>query len=148
MSTDHNLTFGALADPTRRSMPARLAMDEATVTALTVPFAMSGPAISKRLKVLERAGRMCAVAWRSGARAGSKLVRLTTPPIGSSTIAASGSRVSIASRNIRAVCRTPAEAVHCRKRGPRHADSARHLRSQDSASRVKDAKGQRHDRKK
>ena len=49
-------TFAALADPTRRAMLARLAKGEATVTELEEPFAMSMPAISKHLKVLERAG--------------------------------------------------------------------------------------------
>ena len=49
-------TFLALADPTRRAILARLALGEATVTELTEPFDMSQPAISKHLKVLERAG--------------------------------------------------------------------------------------------
>jgi len=49
-------TFGALADPTRRAILARLASGEASVTELASPFAMSMPAISKHLKVLERAG--------------------------------------------------------------------------------------------
>src|SRR5437764_11651015 len=48
-------TFSALADPTRRAILARLAKGEATVTELAEPFAMSLPAISKHLKVLERA---------------------------------------------------------------------------------------------
>ena len=49
-------TFFALADPTRRAILARLASGEASVTELTAPFAMSQPAISKHLRVLERAG--------------------------------------------------------------------------------------------
>lgn len=49
-------TFAALADPTRRAIVARLASGEASVTELAEPFAMSQPAISKHLKVLERAG--------------------------------------------------------------------------------------------
>jgi DNA-binding transcriptional ArsR family regulator len=49
-------TFAALADPTRRAILARLATGEASVTELAEPFAMSQPAISKHLKVLERAG--------------------------------------------------------------------------------------------
>ena len=49
-------TFAALADPTRRAILARLAAGEASVTDLARPFAMSQPAISKHLKVLERAG--------------------------------------------------------------------------------------------
>ncbi|OLE21533.1 MAG: transcriptional regulator [Actinobacteria bacterium 13_1_20CM_3_71_11] len=49
-------TFAALADPTRRSILARLAGGEATVSELAEPFALSLPAISKHLKVLQRAG--------------------------------------------------------------------------------------------
>ena len=49
-------TFGALADPTRRAILARLALGEATVMELAKPFSMSQPAISKHLKVLEHAG--------------------------------------------------------------------------------------------
>jgi len=49
-------TFLALADPTRRAILARLALGEASVTELAEPFEMSQPAISKHLKVLERAG--------------------------------------------------------------------------------------------
>jgi DNA-binding transcriptional ArsR family regulator len=49
-------TFSALADPTRRAILARLASGEISVTKLAEPFAMSMPAISKHLKVLERAG--------------------------------------------------------------------------------------------
>lgn len=49
-------TFSALADPTRRAMLARLALGELSVTELAKPFEMSMPAISKHLKVLERAG--------------------------------------------------------------------------------------------
>lgn len=57
MTTDRlSLTFAALADPTRRAILARLSQGEATVNELAAPFAMSLPAISKHLKVLERAG--------------------------------------------------------------------------------------------
>jgi DNA-binding transcriptional ArsR family regulator len=49
-------TFAALADPTRRAILARLASGEATVTELAEPFEMTMPAVSKHLKVLERAG--------------------------------------------------------------------------------------------
>jgi len=49
-------TFGALADPTRRAILARLSTGQASVTELAAPFAMSLPAVSKHLKVLERAG--------------------------------------------------------------------------------------------
>ena len=49
-------TFAALADPTRRAILARLALGELSVNELAKPFKMSGPAVSKHLKVLERAG--------------------------------------------------------------------------------------------
>ena len=49
-------TFAALADPTRRAILARLAAGEASVTDLAAPFAMTQPAVSKHLRVLERAG--------------------------------------------------------------------------------------------
>jgi DNA-binding transcriptional ArsR family regulator len=49
-------TFAALADPTRRAILTRLAQGEASVTELAAPFAMTQPAISKHIKVLERAG--------------------------------------------------------------------------------------------
>ena len=57
MSADRlSNTFAALADPTRRALLARLALGETSVTELAEPFDMSLPAISKHLKVLERAG--------------------------------------------------------------------------------------------
>jgi DNA-binding transcriptional ArsR family regulator len=57
MQTDPlSATFSALADPTRRAILARLALGETTVSDLAEPFAMSLPAVSKHLKVLERAG--------------------------------------------------------------------------------------------
>lgn len=57
MPTDRiSTTFAALADPTRRAILARLASGEASVTELAEPFKMTMPAISKHLKVLERAG--------------------------------------------------------------------------------------------
>jgi DNA-binding transcriptional ArsR family regulator len=57
MPTDQlSTTFAALADPTRRAILARLTAGEATVTDLAAPFEMSLPAVSKHLKVLERAG--------------------------------------------------------------------------------------------
>jgi DNA-binding transcriptional ArsR family regulator len=49
-------TFAALADPTRRAILARLSAGETSVTELARPFAMSGPAVTKHLKVLEKAG--------------------------------------------------------------------------------------------
>jgi DNA-binding transcriptional ArsR family regulator len=57
MTADHlSEKFAALADPTRRAILARLALGETSVTELAEPFAMSMPAVSKHLKVLERAG--------------------------------------------------------------------------------------------
>ena len=57
MSPDRlTTTFSALADPTRRAILARLVSGQASVTELAEPFAMSMPAVSKHLKVLERAG--------------------------------------------------------------------------------------------
>ena len=58
METSYTLdaTFAALADPTRRAILARLASGEASVIELAKPFAMSQPAVSRHLKVLERAG--------------------------------------------------------------------------------------------
>src|SRR3989454_3831581 len=57
ITTDRlNRTFAALADPTRRAILARLASGEASVTELADPFDMSLPAVSKHLKVLQRAG--------------------------------------------------------------------------------------------
>ncbi|MEO6422236.1 MAG: metalloregulator ArsR/SmtB family transcription factor [Candidatus Nitrotoga sp.] len=56
-TSDHlSATFSALADPTRRAMLARLAKGEASVNELAEPFAMSLPAVSKHIKVLEKAG--------------------------------------------------------------------------------------------
>ena len=62
-----SVTFAALADPTRRAILARLASGEASVSELAAPFEMSLPAVSKHLKVLERAGlitRGRAAQWR------------------------------------------------------------------------------------
>jgi len=69
-------TFAALADPTRRAIVARLALGEATVTELGRPFAMSGPAISKHLQVLERAGLVA-----RGRKAQWRPCRLDTGPL-------------------------------------------------------------------
>jgi DNA-binding transcriptional ArsR family regulator len=73
-------TFAALADPTRRAILARLAVGEASVTSLAEPFEMSLPAISKHLKVLERAGlivRSREAQWRP--------CRLTADPLKDAT---------------------------------------------------------------
>ncbi|HEU4643214.1 MAG TPA: metalloregulator ArsR/SmtB family transcription factor [Gemmatimonadaceae bacterium] len=72
-----SLTFAALADPTRRAILARLANGECTVGELAKPFAMSGPAISKHLKVLERAGLVS-----RGRDAQWRPCRLQAAPIG------------------------------------------------------------------
>lgn len=57
MAADHlSTTFAALADPTRRAILARLALGECSVTELAEPFDMSMPAVSKHIRVLERAG--------------------------------------------------------------------------------------------
>jgi DNA-binding transcriptional ArsR family regulator len=69
-------TFAALADPTRRAILARLASGEASVTELAAPFAMSQPAISKHLKVLERAGLVS-----RGRDAQRRPCRLETKPL-------------------------------------------------------------------
>jgi DNA-binding transcriptional ArsR family regulator len=74
------LTFGALADPTRRAILARLALGEAAVNELATPFAMSQPAISKHLKVLERAGLIT-----RGREAQRRLSRLEAKPLAEAT---------------------------------------------------------------
>ena len=71
-----SLAFAALADPTRRAIVARLADGECTVGELAKPFAMSGPAVSKHLKVLERAGLVS-----RGRDAQWRPVRLQAAPI-------------------------------------------------------------------
>ena len=73
-------TFAALADPTRRAILAQLASGEAPVTALAAPFAMSQPAISKHLKVLERAGLVS-----RGRDAQRRPVRLEAQPLEQAT---------------------------------------------------------------
>lgn len=69
-------TFAALADPTRRALLARLAAGEAGVMQLAKPFDMSQPAVSKHLKVLERAGLIV-----RGRRAQSRPCRLQAAPL-------------------------------------------------------------------
>ena len=69
-------TFAALADPTRRAILARLATGDATVTELAAPFALSLPAVSKHLKVLQRAGLV-----EQGRRAQWRPCRLTPEPL-------------------------------------------------------------------
>ena len=74
-------TFAALADPTRRAILARLASGEASVTELVKPFAISQPAISKHLKVLERAGLIS-----RGRDAQRRPRRLEAKPLGQATV--------------------------------------------------------------
>ena len=75
-----NATFGALADPTRRAILARLAKGHASVLELAEPFDMSQPAISKHLKVLERAGLIA-----RGRDAQRRPCRLETQPLSDAT---------------------------------------------------------------
>jgi DNA-binding transcriptional ArsR family regulator len=77
MSSDRlDATFAALADPTRRAILARLAQGDASVLELAGPFAMSQPAISKHIKVLERAGLVT-----RGRDAQRRPVRLAAAPL-------------------------------------------------------------------
>ena len=77
MATDTlSLTFAALADPTRRAILTRLGAGSATVKELAAPFTISGPAISKHLRVLERAGLI-----RRGRDAQWRPCRLDAAPI-------------------------------------------------------------------
>ncbi len=79
MHTDQDplsTTFAALADPTRRAILARLSKGEATVTELAAPFALSLPAVSKHLKVLQRAGLI-----EQGRQAQWRPCRLTPEPL-------------------------------------------------------------------
>lgn len=71
-----DMTFSALADPTRRAILARLALGEATVNELAEPFALSQPTISRHLKVLERAGLIA-----SGRDAQRRPRRLVAEPL-------------------------------------------------------------------
>lgn len=77
MSTDRlSATFAALADPTRRAILARLSQGENSLTALAEPFEMSLPAVSKHLKVLERAGLV-----RRGREAQWRPARIDAAPL-------------------------------------------------------------------
>ncbi|WP_410622518.1 ArsR/SmtB family transcription factor [Amycolatopsis sp. cmx-8-4] len=80
-------TFAALADPTRRAILARLATGDATVTELAVPFAMSQPAVSKHLRVLERAGLV-----KRGRDAQRRPCRLVAEPLKAATAWLAGYR--------------------------------------------------------
>src|ERR1700687_5498109 len=77
MSDPLTTTLAALADPTRRAILARLALGETSVTELAAPFAMSLPAVSKHLKVLQRAGLI-----QRGREAQWRPCRLEAAPLG------------------------------------------------------------------
>jgi len=79
--------FGALADPTRRAILTRLAEGEATVMQLTAPFTVSQPAISRHLKVLERAGLISRTR-----RATARLSHLEAEPLKEATVWLAGYR--------------------------------------------------------
>src|SRR5262250_3262390 len=79
-ATRLDATFAALADPTRRAILARLAAGDASVMELAEPFAMSQPAISKHIKVLERAGLVS-----RGAEAHRRPCRIVAKPLAEAT---------------------------------------------------------------
>jgi DNA-binding transcriptional ArsR family regulator len=82
MSVDQlDAVFGALADPTRRSILTRLTLGEATVAELAAPFRVSQPAISRHLKVLERAGLISRTR-----RATARLSHLRAEPLRQATV--------------------------------------------------------------
>lgn len=88
MATDQlDLIFGALADPTRRSILSRLTRGEATVAELAAPFRVSQPAISQHLKVLERAGLITRTR-----RATARLSHLRAEPLRDATVWLAGYR--------------------------------------------------------
>jgi DNA-binding transcriptional ArsR family regulator len=80
-----SMVFGALADPTRRSILRRLSEGEATVAELAAPFSISQPAVSKHLKVLEGAGLVS-----RSRRATARLSRLEAEPLREATVWLSG----------------------------------------------------------
>ena len=82
-----DVVFGALADPTRRSILTRLTQGEATVAELAAPFSVSQPAISRHLKVLERAGLISRTR-----RATARLSHLRAEPLREATVWLSGYR--------------------------------------------------------
>jgi DNA-binding transcriptional ArsR family regulator len=82
-----SMVFGALADPTRRSILRRLSEGEATVAELAAPFSMSQPAVSKHLKVLESAGLVS-----RSRRATDRLSHLEAEPLREATVWLAGYR--------------------------------------------------------
>ena len=113
-------TFLALADPTRRAILARLARGEASVTELAEPFEISQPAISKHLKILERAGLITV-----GQDAQRRPRRIEGKPLAEASawlerIARSGRRTSSASTaSLEELQRTPSASTRARKRTKR-----------------------------
>jgi DNA-binding transcriptional ArsR family regulator len=146
--TDLNVTFAALADPTRRAILARLAMGEATVTKLAEPFAMSGPAISKHLRVLQRAGLIA-----RGRQAQWRPSRLTADPLKDAANwlehyrrfwEESFDRLEDYLRDSQHI----GEGHRLPEQVEEEAEAEKCGQNQVSASRVKNPKDQKHDRKK
>ena len=86
-TTQLDAVFGALADPTRRAILTRLASGEATVTELAAPFSVTQPAISRHLKVLERAGLIS-----RSRRATARLSHLEAEPLKEAAVWLAGYR--------------------------------------------------------
>jgi DNA-binding transcriptional ArsR family regulator len=109
MHSDHlSTTFQALADPTRRAILARLALGETSVSELAEPFDISGPAISRHLKVLEHAGliaRSREAQWRRSrielerAEGRGRLARRISPALGAAAGSPGGLPPHAADRN-------------------------------------------------
>jgi len=87
MAVELDAVFGALADPTRRAILSRLALGEASVAELAAPFTVSQPAISRHLKVLERAGLISRTR-----RATARLSHLEAEPLKEATVWLAGYR--------------------------------------------------------
>src|SRR5688572_26406365 len=134
-------TFAALADPTRRAILARLADGEATVNELAEPFPMTLQAVSKHLKVLERAGLIAR---------GRRAPRSRTPPTGWPTTGASGRRASTGSTS---TCARPSDdhrLAHLRRparAGLEGVDGARADRELVGQARLEHAAGVGHARR-
>jgi DNA-binding transcriptional ArsR family regulator len=148
MAVDLNGTFAALADPTRRAILTRLTTGEATVNTLAAPFAISGPAISKHLKVLERAGLIV-----RGREAQWRPCRLTADPLKDAADwlehyrrfwEESLDRLGDYLRDLQ----NSSEDGPAQERAQGAAVSAEHGPTRNSARRAKNPKEQKHDRKK
>jgi DNA-binding transcriptional ArsR family regulator len=118
MATDQlSLVFGALADPTRRAILARLRLGEATVGELAGPFEISQPAVSRHLKVLEHAGLVSRTR-----RATARLSRLEAEPLLEVTVWLGGYRSFWEESHVRldellAALHTDDASAEARKRG-------------------------------